>query len=85
MDKKLEHRIARLEKVMSRKNEQMNGSAAEAVYHTANQISQLCKELATMLKSTGDAPWEIDNALSMCEDDFPKVWFDRLNRINNDR
>jgi predicted nucleic acid-binding Zn-ribbon protein len=84
MDKKLEHRVARLEKVMSRKNEQMK-DAAEAVYHTANQISQLCKELAAMLKSTDDAPWEIDNALSMCEGDFPKVWFVRFNRINNDR
>lgn len=84
MDKKLEARIARLEKVMSRKNEQLDDTA-EAVYRTANQISQLCKELAAMLKSTDDAPWEIDNALSMCEDDFPKVWFDRLNRINNDR
>lgn len=84
MDRKLESRITRLEKVLSRKNEQVE-RAAEAVYHTANQISQLCKELAAILKSTDDVSWEIDNALSMCEDDFPKVWFDRLNRINNDR
>ena len=70
--------------MLSRKNEQVEG-AAEAVYYTANQISQLCKELAAILKSTDDVPWEIDNALSMCEDDFPKVWFNRLDRINNDR
>ena len=85
MDKKLEARVARLEKVMSCKNEQME-DAAEAVYHTANQISQLCKELAAMLKSSDeDDMLEIDNALSMCEGDFPKMWFVRFNRINNDR
>ena len=41
------------------------------------------KQLAAIIKSSGESQFEIDNALSMCEDDFPKVWFDRLNRINN--
>ena len=86
MDNKLESRIARLEKVMIRKNEQMNGSAAEAVYNTANQISALCKSLADILKSSDeDDMLEVDNALSMCEGDFPRMWFVRFNRINNDR
>ena len=39
MDKRLEQRIKRLEKVMSRKNEQLD-DPAEAVYRTANQISE---------------------------------------------
>lgn len=82
MDKRLEQRIKRLEKVMSRKNEQLD-DPAEAVYRTANQISDLCKQLAAIIKSSGESQFEIDNALSICEDDFPKVWFDRLNRIND--
>ena len=82
MDKKLEARIARLEKVIIRKDEQLNDSA-EAVYRTANQINDLCKQLAAIIKSSGESQFEIDNALSMCEDDFPKMWFDRFNRINN--
>lgn len=86
MDKKLGSRVARLERVMSSKNEQVNGDAAEAVYSTANQISELCKSLAAILKSSDeDDVLEIDNALSMCEGDFPKMWFVRFNRINNDR
>lgn len=56
---------------------------SEAVYRTANQISDLCKQLAAIIKSSGESHFEIDNALSMCEDDFPKMWFDRFNRINN--
>ena len=80
--KKLESRVARLEKALSRKNEQLDNSTAEAVYNTANQISELCKSLAVMLKSTNDVSWsEVENALSLCEDDFPKSWFDRYNRI----
>lgn len=86
MDKKLEARIARLEKTICRKNEQMNGDPAEAVYSTANQISALCKSLAAILKSSSeDDMIEVDNALSMCEGDFPRMWFVRFNRINNDR
>lgn len=86
MDKKLEARIARLEKVLSRKNEQLGDTAAEAIYNTANQISELCKSLAVTLKSTNDASWsEVDNALSLCEDEFPKSWFDRYNRILNNK
>lgn len=86
MDKKLEARVKRLERVMSRKNEQMYGESAEAVYSTANQISELCKSLAAILKSSSeDDTLEVDNALSMCEGDFPKMWFIRFNRINNDR
>lgn len=85
MDKKLEQRIARLEKMIGRKsvkNEQLNDPTVEAVYNTSNQISELCKSLAVMLKSTNDASWpDVENALSLCEDDFPQIWFDRYNRI----
>lgn len=94
MDKKLEARISRLEKVMSRKNEQLKFSSivneqrndsAEAVYRTANKINDLCKQLAAIIKSSRESQFEIDidNALSLCEDDFPKKWLDRFNRINN--
>ena len=82
MYSKLEQRIKRLEKRLFVKNQQLNDSA-EAVYRTANQINDLCKQLAAIIKSSGESQFEIDNALSMCEDDFPKMWFDRLNRINN--
>lgn len=82
IDKRLDQRIKRLEKVMSRKNEQLD-DPAEVVYRTANQISDLCKQLAAIIKSSGESQLVIDNALSLCEDDFPKVWFDRLNRIND--
>ena len=85
MNKKLEARVVRLEKALSCKNEQLDDTA-EAVYNTANQISELCKYLAVMLKSTNDASWsEVENALSLCEDDFPKMWFDRYNRIINNK
>lgn len=57
--------------------------SAEAAYNTANQINDLCKQLAAIIKSSGESQFEIDNALSPCEDDFPNVWFDRFNRINN--
>lgn len=82
MDKKLQSRIARLEKLLSRKNEQASDSTAEVIYATAKQINELCKSLAVMLKSTGDASWqEVEMALSLCEDNFPNTWFDRFNRI----
>lgn len=56
---------------------------AEAAYNTANQINDLCKQLAAIIKSSSESKFEIDNALSQREDDFPNVWFDRFNRINN--
>lgn len=65
-------------------NDQRNDSA-EAVYRTANQINDLCKQLAAIIKSSRESQFEldIDNALSLCEDAFPKMWLDRFNRINN--
>lgn len=57
--------------------------SAEAAYNTANKINDLCKQLAAIIKSSGESQFEIDNALSLCEDDFPNVWFDRFNRISN--
>ena len=86
IDKKLEARIERLEKAMRRKNEQLdNEDIVEAVYQTATEISSLCKALAGLLKSTDEVPWEIDSALSACEEYFPKEWFDQFKRINNNR
>lgn len=57
--------------------------SAEAAYNTANQINDLCKQLAAIIKSSGEPQFEIDNLLSPCEDDFKNMWFDRFNRINN--
>lgn len=82
MNKKLEARITRLEKALSRKNEQMDDPTANAIYDTANQIRALCKSLAVMLKSTNDASWpEVENALALCEDSFPEEWFERFERF----
>ena len=57
--------------------------SAEAAYNIANQINDLCKQLAAIIKSSGESQFEIDNALSPCEGEFTNVWFDRFNRINN--
>lgn len=66
--------------------DELDDSTAEAVYNTANKISELCKSLAVTLKSTNDASLsDVENAISLCEDDFPKMWFDRYNRILNNK
>lgn len=86
MDKKLEARIARLEKLMCRKNEQQV-DVVEAIWDTAKQIDELCRPLEDLLKSdrNNNAPSEIDNALSECDYILPKAWLLRLKQINNAR
>lgn len=55
---------------------------AEEVYTAANNIERECQALAVKLKSSEiiSLP-EIENALSLCNDNFPGTWADRFDRI----
>lgn len=87
MDKKLESRIARLERLLSRnvKNEDLD-PVASAVYRTVdtirNAVNDLCKTLAyNNINNYRD----INMALKVCRDEFSKRAYDRLQSILEDR
>ena len=67
-------------------NEDVIDPIANEVYETANNIDRECQKLAVSLKAS-DIMYiaEVDNALSLCEDNFPARWFDRFNRILSKR
>lgn len=85
MDKKLESRIACLEKLLLNKEYAKNESTdtvAEAIYSTANDIKRACQSLAVIIQAAKEVNLpEVENALSLCEDDFPQIWIERYNRI----
>jgi len=85
MDKKLEARIARLEKLISRKNEALD-PVASAVYRTVDTIrdavNDLCKTLAYNEINDYRA---VDMALTVCQSEFSKNAYDRLDSILEDR
>ena len=84
-NKKLEARISRLEKLLSNEKSIKNESAdavAEAVYDASNKVRQVCQSLAVVMQSANEMNLpEVENALSLCEDDFPQRWFERYERI----
>lgn len=85
MDNKLEDRISRLEKLLSNSKSTKNESAYEineTVYNAANQVRRVCQSLAVALQAAKDINIiELENTLSLLEDDFPAVWFERYNKI----
>lgn len=90
MDKKLEARITKLERMMDRKcqikNESEEDPIAQDVYRTADTIGQLvtdlCKRIAyDNISNIGD----IEIALSTCESVFSDRANFRLNSILKDR
>ena len=85
MNKKLESRIASLEKLLLNKNNIKNediDAVAEAVYNAASDIKHACQSLAVIIQAAKDVNLpEVENALSLCEDDFPQRWIEKYNRI----
>lgn len=85
MDNKLENRISRLEKLLNNSKSTKNESTYEineTVYNAANQVRRVCQSLAVALQAAKDINIiELENTLSLLEDDFPVVWFERYNKI----
>ena len=84
MYNKLESRIAKLENILNNKSTK-NESAYEineTVYNAANQVRRICQMLAVALQAAKDinVP-EVENSLSLLEDDFPVVWLEKYNKI----
>jgi phenylalanyl-tRNA synthetase alpha subunit len=67
------------------RNEEVTDPIAHEVYDTANNIRNVCQRLAVTLHSQNIISPEVDNALSLCEDDFPVRWFEKYDRIINKR
>lgn len=84
MDKKLEARIARLEKLLnckSTKNESLN-PVAKAVYATADTIKQAVDNLCKTLAYSDITDYrDIDLALTVCENTFSEKDNRRFNII----
>lgn len=84
MDKKLEARIARLEKLLnhkSTKNESLN-QVAKAVYATADTIKQAVDGLCKTLAYSDITDYrDIDLALAVCENTFSEKDNRRFNII----
>ena len=63
-------------------NEAMQDPLAEEIYTVANNIDRECKALAVKLHSSDVMSMpEVENALSLCEDNFPASWINKYNRI----
>ena len=85
MNKKLESRIASLEKLLLNKNNIKNediDAVAKAVYNAASDIKSACQSLAVVIQAAKEINLpEVENALSLCEYDFPQRWIEKYNRI----
>ena len=86
MDKKLEARIARLERALSSKNEANIDPVASSVYKATDAIrdivNDLCKTLAYDKINDYHA---VGMALKLCKSEFSKDAYDRLDSIFEDR
>lgn len=88
MDKKLEARIARLEKLVSRKSVKNEASdeVASAVYKAVDNIRQIVNDLCKTLSYGNITNYsDVNMALKICENSFSKEVFDRLESIFEDR
>lgn len=88
MDKKLEARIARLEKLVSRKSVKNEASdeVASAVYKAADNIRQIINDLCKTLAYGNITNYsDVNMALKICENSFSKEVFDKLESIFEDR
>ena len=88
MDKKLEARIARLERMVNRKsvkNEEAD-PVASAVYRAADSIRQIVNDLCKTLAYSNITNYrDVNMALQLCENSFSKEANDRFNSIFEDR
>lgn len=88
MDKKLESRIARLERMINRKsvkNEAVD-EVANAVYRASDSIRQIVNDLCKTLAYSNITNYrDVDMALKVCENSFTKEANDRFNSIFEDR
>lgn len=88
MDKKLEARIARLERMMSRRSvkNEATDEVANAVYRAADSIRQIVNDLCKTLAYNDISNYrDVDMALKVCENSFSKEANDRFNSIFEDR
>lgn len=89
MDKKLEQRIARLEKMVNRKsvkNEVAEDPVATAVYNAADSIRQIVNDLCKTIAYSDIADYgKVNMALEVCENVFSKDANRRFNSIFEDR
>jgi hypothetical protein len=88
MDKKLEVRIARLERMMNRKSVKNEAAdeVANAVYRAADSIRQIVNDLCKTLAYSDIANYhDVNMALSVCENTFSREANDRFNSIFEDR
>lgn len=88
MDKKLESRIASLERAMRRKSAKNEAAdqAANAVYRASNEISQIVNDLCKTLAYSNITNYsDVDTALEACENSFSPDAYRRLSSILNRR
>ena len=84
MNKKLESRIARLERMMNSKSvkNEATDPVATAIYRAANSIKQIVNDLCRTLAYSGIINYsDVDMALSICENSFSKEANDRFSSI----
>ena len=84
MNKKLESRIARLERMMNSKSvkNEVTDQVATAIYRAADSIKQIVNDLCkTTAYSNIYNYGEVARALQMCKDSFSKDANDRFSSI----
>ena len=84
MNKKLESRVARLERMMNSKSvkNEATDQVATAIYRAADSIKQIVSDLCNTLAYSDITNYsDIDMALSICENSFSKEANDRFNSI----
>ena len=84
MNKKLESRIARLERMMNSKSvkNEVTDPVATAIYRAADSIKQIVNNLCRTLECSGIINYsDVDMALSICENSFSKEANDRFSAI----
>ena len=84
MNKKLESRIARLERMMNRKSvkNEATDPVATTIYRAADSIKQIVNDLCkTLAYSDINNYSDVDMALSICENSFSKEANDRFSSI----
>ena len=88
MDKKLEARIARLERMVRHKSVKNEAAdeVANAVYRAADSIKQIVNDLCKTLAYSNITNYrDVNMALKVCENSFSKEAYDRLDSIFEDR
>lgn len=84
MNKKLESRIARLERMMNSKSvkNEATDPVATTIYRAADSIKQIVNDLCkTLAYSDINNYSDVDMALSICENSFSKEANDRFSSI----